>query len=121
VRPSETNTAAPGARLTWLPVEEDTDVSPSIATFAVRDSPRVYDAAIREMNFKAHFPGVYLRMDGNGVTQSTANGGGVVNCQYTPPGGVGEVHDCLGLRAVPPAELAGDRASFAIVKHTARA
>ncbi len=28
------------------------------------------------------FPGVFLRMDGNGVTQPTGPGGGIVNCQY---------------------------------------
>jgi phospholipase C len=28
------------------------------------------------------FPGVYLRMDGNGVTTFTGPGGGKVNCQY---------------------------------------
>ena len=28
------------------------------------------------------FPGVYLRMDGRGVTRPTGPGGGVVNCQY---------------------------------------
>jgi hypothetical protein len=28
------------------------------------------------------FPGVYLRMDGTGVTAPTASGGGTVNCQY---------------------------------------
>ena len=30
----------------------------------------------------AHFPGVYLRMDGSGVTEFTGPGGGVVNCQF---------------------------------------
>ena len=34
----------------------------------------------------AAFPNVFLRMDGNGVTTQTANGGGTVNCQYGPPG-----------------------------------
>ena len=29
------------------------------------------------------FPNVFLRMDGNGVTQPTGPGGGTVNCQYT--------------------------------------
>ena len=28
------------------------------------------------------FPGVYLRMDGNGVTTPVGSGGGTVNCQY---------------------------------------
>ena len=28
------------------------------------------------------FPGVYLRMDGNGVTKPVGAGGGVVNCQF---------------------------------------
>ncbi|MGZ5437119.1 MAG: fascin domain-containing protein, partial [Pyrinomonadaceae bacterium] len=28
------------------------------------------------------FPGVYLRMDGRGVTQPTGPGGGIVNCQF---------------------------------------
>ncbi len=28
------------------------------------------------------FSGVFLRMDGNGVTQPTGPGGGIVNCQY---------------------------------------
>lgn len=28
------------------------------------------------------FPGVYLRLDGSGVTEPTGPGGGVVNCQY---------------------------------------
>lgn len=28
------------------------------------------------------FPGVFLRMDGSGVTSNTAPGGGTVNCQY---------------------------------------
>ena len=28
------------------------------------------------------FPGVYLRMDGTGVTAPTASGGGTVNCRY---------------------------------------
>ncbi len=28
------------------------------------------------------FPNVYLRMDGQGVTQLTASGGGTVNCQF---------------------------------------
>jgi hypothetical protein len=28
------------------------------------------------------FPGVYLRMDGSGVTQPTGAGGGIVNCQF---------------------------------------
>ncbi|MGE5673821.1 MAG: fascin domain-containing protein [Mycobacterium leprae] len=28
------------------------------------------------------FPGVYLRMDGNGVTAPTGPGGGTVNCQF---------------------------------------
>jgi hypothetical protein len=30
----------------------------------------------------AQFPGVYLRMDGSGVTKFTAPGGGIVNCQF---------------------------------------
>ena len=30
----------------------------------------------------AQFPGVYLRMDGNGVTESVGPGGGTVNCQF---------------------------------------
>jgi len=29
------------------------------------------------------FPGVYLRMDGTGVTRPTGSGGGTVNCQYS--------------------------------------
>ena len=29
-----------------------------------------------------HFPGVYLRMDGNEVTEFVGPGGGVVNCQF---------------------------------------
>jgi hypothetical protein len=29
------------------------------------------------------FPGVYLRMDGRGVTQPTGPGAGIVNCQFT--------------------------------------
>ncbi|HEU0084612.1 MAG TPA: tyrosinase family protein [Bradyrhizobium sp.] len=29
------------------------------------------------------FPNVFLRMDGNGVTQPVGSGGGTVNCQYT--------------------------------------
>ncbi|MFF7701123.1 fascin domain-containing protein [Streptomyces lydicus] len=29
-----------------------------------------------------HYPNVYLRMDGTGVTSSTDPGGGKVNCQY---------------------------------------
>jgi hypothetical protein len=29
------------------------------------------------------FPNVFLRMDGNGVTQPVGTGGGTVNCQYT--------------------------------------
>jgi phospholipase C len=29
------------------------------------------------------FPDVFLRMDGSGVTSSSATGGGIVNCQYT--------------------------------------
>ena len=28
------------------------------------------------------FPGVYLRLDGSGVTESVGPGGGVVNCQF---------------------------------------
>jgi phospholipase C len=28
------------------------------------------------------FPGVYLRLDGTGVTQFAGDGGGVVNCQF---------------------------------------
>ena len=30
----------------------------------------------------AHFPNVYLRLDGTGVTSATEAGGGIVNCQY---------------------------------------
>ena len=30
----------------------------------------------------SQFPGVYLRMDGRGVSQPTAAGGGTVNCQF---------------------------------------
>jgi hypothetical protein len=32
------------------------------------------------------FPGVYLRMDGTGVTESLNSGGGTVNCQYGASG-----------------------------------
>ena len=32
------------------------------------------------------FPGVYVRCDGTGVTESIGPGGGAVNCQYKPPG-----------------------------------
>jgi hypothetical protein len=34
----------------------------------------------------AAFPNVFLRLDGTGVTTQTANGGGLVNSQYGPPG-----------------------------------
>jgi phospholipase C len=30
----------------------------------------------------AHYPNIFLRMDGTGVTTSTDNGGGTVNCQF---------------------------------------
>ena len=30
----------------------------------------------------AHFPNVYLRADGSGITSFSSSGGGVVNCQY---------------------------------------
>ena len=32
------------------------------------------------------FPDVYVRCDGEGVTECTGTGGGTVNCQYKPPG-----------------------------------
>ncbi|GIG68811.1 papain-like cysteine protease family protein [Phytomonospora endophytica] len=38
----------------------------------------------------ATFPGVYLRMDGTGVTSSTDAGGGKVNAQYNANGGIHE-------------------------------
>lgn len=45
------------------------------------DTVGIYNGAIINIASLA-FPNVFLRMDGSGVTQHSASGGGVVNCQF---------------------------------------
>lgn len=63
----------------------------------------------------AFFSNVYLRMDGTGVTSQTTNGGGKVNCQFSPTGSPLGPYEKFRARAQADGSISFESAAFANV------
>ncbi|MEU4780410.1 papain-like cysteine protease family protein [Micromonospora sp. NPDC023633] len=58
------------------------------------------------------FPNVCVRMDGTGVTSQTVNGGGTVNCQFTPAGSPPSAYERFKAKAQADGSMSFESAAF---------
>ena len=72
---------------------------------APRFTTQMISRFMRRMNViktlrSVHTPRIYVRCDGSGVDRPEPSGGGVVNCQYEPPGSLERF--CIFPRTIAP-------------------